>query len=208
MEANKINRRKFVKLTGLTGAMLAVGFDSFGLNKPSTLRKLMAEDFVDGIPLNPFVIIAEDGTITIMATVPELGQGTFQAIPAIIAEELEVGMDQVTIVKSSASRTYGRQGIGGSRSVRSLYTPMRKLGAATRDVLIEAAANKWKISKSNCYAKGGMVYSKTNNQSIAYKDLVKEASNLQVPKNPNLKAKKDFEIIGKATKRTDIIAQS
>ena len=73
MEVNNINRRKSMKLAGMSGAVLAIGFDSLALGKTGSLKKLMAEDFVEGIPLNPFVIIGEDGTITVMATVPELG---------------------------------------------------------------------------------------------------------------------------------------
>lgn len=193
-----------MKLAGMSGAVLAIGFDSFAFGKPGTLKRLMAEDFVTGTPLNPFVVIAEDGTITIMATVPELGQGIFQAIPAIIAEELEVDMNQVTIVKSSASRKYGRQSIGGSRSVRSLYQPMRQLGAATKEVLLEAAAQQWGVSKDQCYAKSGLVHRQGSGETLAYQDLVASAANIEVPKKPRLKPKKDFKIIGKATERTDL----
>ncbi len=207
MEANNINRRKFMKLAGMSGAMLAIGFETFAIEGPKVLKKLMAEDFVEGTPLNPFVVIAEDGTISIMATVPELGQGIFQAIPAIIAEELEVDMDQVTVVKSSASRKYGRQSIGGSRSVRTMYQPMRKLGAATKEVLIEAASKKWGVAKSALYAKSGKVHRTDTKDFVEYKDLVATAAAIEVPKNPNLKTKKDFSIIGKETVRTDILSK-
>ena len=105
MEANKLNRRKFIKITGLAGAMLAVGFDTLALGSSnSTFKKLMAEDLVNGTQLNPFVTISAEGEVTIMAHVPELGQGISQGIPAIIAEELGVTMEQVTIVKASASQ--------------------------------------------------------------------------------------------------------
>ena len=191
----------------MSGAILAVGFDSFANGEAGVLKKLMAEDFIEGTPLNPFVIIAKDGTITIMASVPELGQGIFQAIPAIIAEELEVDMDQITIVKSSASRQYGRQSIGGSRSVKSLFKPMRELGAATKEVLIKAAAKEWEVSTDQCFARSSSVYRKGTDQSLAYKDLVISASKIEVSKTPKLKDKKDFKIIGKATKRTDLLGK-
>ncbi|MFT6970772.1 MAG: isoquinoline 1-oxidoreductase beta subunit [Roseivirga sp.] len=207
MEANKINRRKFLKITGLSSAMLAVGFESLAFGDDSRLKIMMAEDFVEGTALNPFVIISEDGTISIMAHVPELGQGIIQGIPAIIAEELEVRMDQVTIVKASASRQYGQQSIGGSRSVKTMFTPMRQLGAATREVLIEAAANKWGIDKSQCYAKEGKVFRKDSQASVEYKDLVKAASALELPKNVALKSKADFNIIGKSTNRPDLVGK-
>ena len=205
MEASKLDRRRFLKVTGLAGAMLAVGFDTLDLGSGnSTFKKLMAEDLIKGTPLNPFISISAEGEITIMAHVPELGQGISQGIPAIIAEELGVSMSQVTILKASASRQYGRQSIGGSRSVRSLFTPMRQLGATTKDVLVRAAANKWNIDPSACEVKSGVVYKKGSKESLTYGELIADASKLELPKSAKLKDKKDFKIIGKATHRPDL----
>lgn len=207
MEANKIDRRHFLKVTGITGAFLAVGFESLAFEGDSTLKKLMAEDFVNGTPLNPFVTIAESGEVTIMAHVPELGQGTFQGVPAMIAEELDVDMDEVTIVKASASRRYGGQFIGGSRSIRTMFKPMRQLGAATKDVIVQAAANRWNVDKSDCRTESGRVFRKGSNESLTYGSLVAEASQLTLPKEAPIKAKKDFKIIGKATHRPDLVGK-
>ena len=204
MEVSNLNRRKFLKITGLSGAMLAIGFEGLAIDSNSVIKTMMAEDFVEGTSLNPFVIIGEDGQVTIMATIPELGQGINQGIPAIIAEELEVDLDEVNIVKSSATRKYGRQSIGGSRNTRSLFTPMRKLGASTREVLIEAAAKRWDISATDCYAEKGKVYKKGTKDSLSYGDLVKDAAALTAPQNPSLKPKKDFKTIGQPLKRPDL----
>lgn len=205
MEANKVNRRKFLKVTGLTGAVLAIGFDklAFG-SEDSTLRKLMPEDMIEGQSVNPYVTISESGEITIMAHIPELGQGIFQGIPAVIAEEMGVSMEQVTIVKASALRKYGGQSIGGSRSIRSLFTPMRQLGAATKDLFIRAAADQWGISPNECEVANGVVYQKGKKTSLTYAELVKDASKLELTKEPILKQKSEFQIIGKATKRPDL----
>ena len=81
---------------------------------------------------------------------------------------------------------------------------MRELGASTKEVLIKAAANEWGIAADQCYAKSGAVYRKGSDKSLAYKNLVTAASDIEVPKNPQLKDKKDFRIIGKATERTDL----
>jgi len=205
MEANKLNRRNFLKVTGITGAFLAVGFDTLALgSNKSTLKIMMAEDFVDGTPLNPFVTISTDGTITIMAHIPELGQGIFQGIPAVIAEELEVDMDQVTILKSSASRKYGRQSIGGSRSMRTQFMPMRQLGAATKDLLMRAAAEEWGIDVNDCYAESAKVINIKTKARLSYGDLVEKASKLEIKNNIKLKDKADFKIIGKETNRPDL----
>jgi len=206
MKANKLNRRHFLRVTGITGAFLAVGFDNLALgSEKSVLKKLMAEDFVNGTPLNPFVTIAEDGTITMMAHIPELGQGIFQGLPAVIAEELEVNMDQVTIVKSSASRKYGRQSIGGSRSMRTQFMPMRQLGATTKDLLIRAAAKQWNVSPTACYAENGQVINKSNKATLSYGDLVTTAAELELNKEVQLKDKANFKIIGKETNRPDLV---
>lgn len=203
---NSIDRRKFLKITGISGAMLAIGFESLAMapGDDAIVKAMMAEDFIDGTAINPFVIISEDGQITIMATIPELGQGINQGIPAIIAEELEVDLSTVNIVKSSATRKYGRQSIGGSRNTRSLYGPMRKLGASTKEMFIKAAANRWGISADQCYAKDGQVFKKGSSEGLAYSALVKDAATIEVPKEPKLKAKKDFNIIGKPLPRPDL----
>lgn len=207
MEAtNSIDRRKFLKITGLSGAMLAIGFESLAIDmgEDAIVKAMMAEDFIDGTAINPFVIISEDGQITIMATIPELGQGINQGIPAIIAEELEVDLNTVNIVKSSATRKYGRQSIGGSRNTRSLYGPMRKLGASTKEMFIQAAAKRWGVGADTCYAQNGQVFKKGSGTGLAYAALVKEAAAIEVPKDPKLKAKKDFKIIGKPFPRPDL----
>lgn len=207
MEAtNSIDRRKFLKITGLSGAMLAIGFDSLAmdLGEDTVVKAMMAEDFIDGTAINPFVIISEDGQVTIMATIPELGQGINQGIPAIIAEELEVDLSKVNIVKSSATRKYGRQSIGGSRNTRSLYGPMRKLGASTKEMFIQAAAKRWGVSANQCYAKDGQVFKNGTGNGLSYAALVKEAAAMEVPKNPKLKDRKDFKTIGKSLPRPDL----
>lgn len=205
MEANNINRRNFLRVTGITGAFLAVGFDKLAYgSEGSSLKKLMAEDFVNGTPLNPFVTISADGQITMMAHIPELGQGIFQGLPAVIAEELEVDMNQVTIVKASASKKYGRQSIGGSRSMRTQFTPMRQLGAATRDLLVRAAAQKWQISPDGCYAQSAKVINKQTKAAFTYGELVEDAAKLKLNKGIPLKKKSDFRIIGKETNRPDL----
>ena len=205
MEANKVKRRDFLKTAGITGAFFAVGFKSFALTGgKAELKTLMPEDFINGVPMNPFVIIPREGKITLMAHIPELGQGIFQGIPAIIAEELDVDMDQVEIVKSSASSAYGRQSIGGSRSIRTQFTPMRKLGATTRDALLRTAADKWQVDAKACTTESGMVMHKSSGRKISYGELAQEATKAALNEDVQLKSKKDFKIIGKATIRPDL----
>ena len=99
MEANNINRRKFLKITGLSSAMLAVGFESLAFGEDSKLQIMMAEDFVEGTALNPFVIISEEGSINIMAHIPELGQGIFKVSPPLLLRSLKCAWTRLPLSK-------------------------------------------------------------------------------------------------------------
>ena len=144
--ANKMHRREFLQLAGLSaGAVLAVGYIP-GITKKSRIVNLSNTD-ERGLGLNQYIFIDSSGKITLFSHRPEMGQGTFQAIPMILAEELEVDINKVEIMQSPADRSkYGDQMVVGSRSIQSQFTEMRKMGAAAKQMLIMAAANKWKVS--------------------------------------------------------------
>ena len=134
-----------------------------------------------------------------------MGQGTFQAIPMILAEELEVDIDKVEIKQSAADRSkYGDQMVVGSRSIQGQYAGMRKMGAAAREMLITAAANKWKVPAQDCFARAAKVVHRPTGNSFGYGELVEDACKLPVPQNPTLKDPKDFTVIGRSIPRRDI----
>ena len=115
----------------------------------------------ESFELTPFVIIEKTGKITLMNPKPDMGQGTFQSIPALIAEELEVSLDQVTIRQTGGEKAYGPSQIsGGSYSVRSSYEPLRKVGASAREMLITAASKQWNVPVNECYAEQAQVIHK------------------------------------------------
>jgi isoquinoline 1-oxidoreductase beta subunit len=199
-QSNAINRRNFIRLSGLTGAALILGVSS-----RSGEKELAAVgDVADSYKLTPYIIIEKSGKITLMNPKPDMGQGTFQSVPALIAEELEVPLDAVTILQTSGEKEFGRQVSGGSTSVRLNYFSLRKVGAAAREMLIAAAAAKWKVQAKDCYAANAKVYHKPSGKSIGYGDLVETASKLAVPQNPALKDAKDFTILGKNYPRPDV----
>ncbi len=199
----KIPRRKFIGLAVGSGALLALGFlPSAG--KKSRIVNLMLEGVDPVIELNPYIFITTSGKITIFNHRPEMGQGTFQAIPMIVAEELEVDMDKIEILQSPANRSrYGDQMVVGSRSIRGNYELMRKIGATAKEMLIRAAANKWKGNIEDCYAKNAIVYHSPTGKKFGYGELVEEASKLTPAENPRLKDPKNFKIIGKSLPRRD-----
>jgi isoquinoline 1-oxidoreductase beta subunit len=202
-----LNRRNFLQLTGGTGAMLVLGFSFTDCTRKesqtATLANLSA-DAALGKELNPFIVINADGKITLMAHKPEMGQGTWQSMPLIVAEELEVSLDQVQIKMAKAEKKYGDMSVGGSYSVRGSWENLRKAGAAAREMLTQAAADTWQVPVAECYAREGKVYHKGFDKSLAYGALVEAASGLPVPKEPKLKDPKDFRLVGKSVTRPDI----
>src|SRR5665647_2215807 len=202
--SSKIPRRKFLKISAMSGTILALGYLSIFGQDP----KIVNLDLVDEgqeTELNPYIFIDSNGKITLFNHRPEMGQGTFEAIPMIIAEELEVDIATINIMPSPADRSkYGDQMVVGSRSIQSNYDLMRRVGASAKEMLITAAAGKWNIPVEKCYAENAMVINRNTGAKISYGDLVADARKLKAPENPILKDPKDFTIIGKSFPRRDI----
>lgn len=201
MKTSSIPRRKFLQITVLSGAGLAVGLSFIKDEKKTSTgndESLPSE-------VNPYIFIDKSGRVTLYNHRPEMGQGTYETIPMIIAEELDVDINGVTILPSPADRDkYGDQAVYGSRSIRENYELMRKVGASAKEMLIAAAATKWNVSKEQCYAENGFVVNKNNNAKINYGELTEDAKKIPVPQNPKLKSPKNFKIIGKTISRKDV----
>ncbi|MFZ4427118.1 MAG: molybdopterin cofactor-binding domain-containing protein [Saprospiraceae bacterium] len=199
------SRREFLKTASAAGAFLAVGFG--GAGKIFALQAVNGAvvDLNGATELNTFILIGTDNRVVIFNPRPEMGQGTWQSMPALVAEELEVDLRQVEVRITNGEGKYGQgQWVGGSTAVRMSWGPMRKVGAAAREMLIKAAAKRWGVAESSCYAENGSVHHINTGSSLRYGDLVEEAAKLEVPKNPTLKAAKDFKILGKPFPRPDI----
>jgi isoquinoline 1-oxidoreductase beta subunit len=211
---NKIARRDFLKHTGLSGLALILGvsFTKGSDAEAGTLAKMHPGDLpVAGLTdlpetygITPYIIIEPSGKITIINPKPEMGQGTYQSIPSLIAEELEVPLDQVTIITSSGQKGIASQSAGGSSSVRGSYANLRKVGASAREMLCTAAAKQWNVPVEECYADNAKILHRPSGKSLGYGELVATASTLDVPANPTLKDPKDFKILGKSVPRLDI----
>ncbi len=199
-----INRRNFLRISGITGAGLVLGLSASG---ETAVEELTAAGEI--FEINPFVIIEKTGQITIFNTRPEIGQGTFQSVPAMIAEELEVSLNQVTIKQTGGEKKFGGgQSAGGSASIRTGYQNMRKVGASAREMLIKAASQQWNVPVTECYAENAKVFHKPSGKSIGYGELAEAASKVEVPKSPTLKDPKDFKILGKKSPRPDVPLKS
>ena len=201
-----ISRRNFIKLGGLSGAALTLGFSTSAFGKESSaeiIRGDTAENL--GIDLNAWISIDTSGKVTITNHRAEMGQGSFQSVPQILAEELEVNLDQINIVFAQGNgKKYGSQVTGGSSTIRGNYKKLLKLSATAREMLIEAAAKKWSVAKSECFAENGFVIHKASGKKLGYGELVQEASKLEPPKEVALKNPKDYKVIRKSLARKDI----
>ncbi len=190
------SRRSFIKKAGATGLTFWLGLSY--VKGESTAVISTAK------PLTPFIKIDAAG-ITIFNPNPEMGQGSYQAVASMIAEELEVSLDQITIKNTSGEKEFGAgQWAGGSSTVREGYLTYRKIGASAKEMLVKAASQTWGVSPASCTAKEGKVLHAATNRTLKYEELAEAASLLEIPKEPKLKDPKDFKMLGKSVKRPDI----
>jgi isoquinoline 1-oxidoreductase beta subunit len=194
------DRRHFLRLSGLSGLGLVLGLGW----RPEGQELIAAGADAANVKLSPYIFIESSGTISIMNPMPDMGQGTFQSVPAMIAEELEVTLEQIKILQTGGEKEYGRQTAGGSNSIRGQYQKLRTVGAAAKEMLILAASQRWKVPVTDCYASQGIVYHKPTGRSFTYGELAVEAGRLPVPQQPKLKDPKDFKILGKNYPRPDV----
>ena len=202
---NKItfSRRNFIRTTALASGGLLIGFNFFNSCKeavvpPVDISKLNFNDF------NAFIKIADNGYVTIFSPNPEIGQGVKTSMPMLIAEELDVPWEHVTVAQGNLdTNNFTRQVAGGSQSIRFSWDALRQTGATARQMLVNAAAAKWGIDASSCSASNGIIKN-SNGETLGYGDVVNEAAALEVPENVTLKAPEDFKIIGKDAINVDI----
>ena len=184
----KLDRRQFMKLTGLVGGGLMLSF---------TLPRASAA----GGPLKPngYVRIDADG-ITLLAKNPEVGQGVKTSLPMIVAEELDAAWDDVTVVQSPIdSAVYGMQFAGGSMSIPMNWTPLRQAGATARAMLIGAAAKQLGVPAEELSTMDSHVVHEASGRKLKYTALAADAAEMPVPDAASLKLKKtsDFRLLGK-----------
>lgn len=145
-----------------------------------------------------YVRIAPDGVVTIASPNPDMGQGVHTTLPMIIAEELDVDWKDVRIEQAPLDKAFGRQMSGGSRAVAERWDEMRRVGAAARAVLVQAAADLWKVPASQCAASGGVVTHAQSGRALSYGMLAPHAAELPIPTlaSVSLKDPKEFRIVG------------
>jgi isoquinoline 1-oxidoreductase beta subunit len=200
-----VPRRTFLKV-GAAGGGLLLGFSlSVRVNAAPTVGDATQEEFAP----NGFVRIDREGRVTLVMPQVEMGQGTYTSMSMLIAEELEVNLERVTLEAAPpddrlyANALIGSQVTGGSTSVRAMWQPLRRAGAAARIMLITAAGRRWHVDPMTCRAENGEVIHPPTGQRLTYGALVDSAARLPVPADVPLKDPKDFRLIGTPAKRLD-----
>lgn len=197
---NEISRRTFLKAGGLTGVALTLGV-SF---PEESVAATIVKDETRNLELNAWISIDTNGHVTLTNHRAEMGQGSFQSVPQMIAEELEVDLKQVSVVFAPGNGArYGDQVTGGSSTIRGSYERLLRLSASAREMLIEAAAKKWGVPSSECQAETGNVIHRMSGRKLTYGELVEAASQLPVPQTVKLKDPRDYKIIRKSLPRMD-----
>jgi isoquinoline 1-oxidoreductase beta subunit len=203
---HEISRRNFIRLSGISGVALTLGIclPSVGKSSVEIVNTTKAHNSLSA-ELMSWISIDTLGKVTIMSHRSEMGQGTYQVIPQMIAEELEVNLDHVSIQFASANpKKFGPQPQEGSFSVRGWYKQLLQVGATAREMLIGTAAKRWGVLASECYAENAEVIHLPSGKRIGYGMLVEEASKLTPPPDVNLKNRVAYKFIGKSMPRQDI----
>lgn len=192
-----ISRRNFVKNIGLAsgGLVLACNYSLFSNEK---------QEF-NNVEFNPnlFVQLNSDGSLILIASRSEMGNGVRTSLTSVIADEMDADWNRVTVKQAVGDTKYGDQNTDGSRSIVYLYETMRKMGAMTKAMLIAAASKKWNIHENECYAKNHFVFN-SKGEKVGFGELVEVAIALPIPTNYSLKNPKDFKYIGKNLKSIDV----
>lgn len=210
------SRRTLLKVGSLALGGLVIGF-TLPFAGRSFAEQVLNEGPEDqpmsnATALDAFISIDRDGQVTFTVPKIEMGQGAQSGLAVMVAEELEIGLEQITLKEAPPNeqiyndKLLNFQATGGSTSIRSNWEPLRQAGAAARLLLIQAAAQRWQLGADQLRAENGRVLG-PDGQSLGYDELVEDAAKLPVPEDIPLKPADQFRLIGKPTRRLDTPAK-
>ncbi len=196
-------RRDFLSVVAFAGSGLVLG-----VHVPTRRRDGAPDAPGAEFAPNAFVRVATDGTVTVVIGYSEMGQGILTALPMLVAEELEVDPATIRFEQGPAADEYknplfGLQATGGSSTVRGMWEPMRRAGAAAREMLLAAAAARWSVPRSDLVAANGTVTHGSSGRRASYGSLTQAASKQTVPTDVALKPASAWKVLGRRMKRLD-----
>lgn len=197
-----VDRRQFLFTSALTSGALLLKCAV----RPDEVFASAGSDAAKVIPLNAWLKIGTDDSVTIIVSQAEMGQGIRTTLPAVLAEELGADWSRVRLEDSPTDPAYRNPRInwqftGNSESTPSFFELMRQMGASAREMLIAAAAQKWKVDPAACRTEAGKVVHKNSRRSARFGDLVEAAAQITPPAKPPLKSEKDWSLLGKSLAR-------
>jgi len=205
MKAN-MTRREFLKgsLAGV-GLTIAVSMTPFGPRLYAVTGKQKKLPFAPSAWLR----ITPENEVIVIVNKSEMGQGVYTSLPMIIADELDADWKRVRTEVAPAGDPYRdpvwkMQATGGSTSIRHMYGPLREAAAAAREMLVKAAADRWKVDARNCETAKGLVKNRKTGGTFTYGELAERAARLKLPPQPQLKNPERFALIGTPAARPDI----
>ena len=207
-ESPTVTRREFIRVAAAAGGGLALTLELHAQERGGARGRPMPPPK----PPSAFVQIGADDSITIVAPAVEMGQGGHTAMPMIILEELGGSWDRLRVLDAPAAAVYdnplmGQQATVGSFSVRGWYMELRRVGAAARDMLIQAAASHWNVPAEECSASRSTIVHRPTGRTRSFGSVAVRAAQLPVPQHPILKPAAEFTVIGTSPQRVDIPAK-
>ena len=212
-----LGRRAFLKVGIAVGGGLLVGMRLVSTARADSLltraTPLSPPDFSGDFEPNAFIRVDPKGAVTFIMRNTEVGQGIYTAASMLIAEELEVGLDQIAVeaappnLKLYTDPLLEEQATGGSASIRGSWKPLREAGATARVMLIAAAAKRWNVDPSSCSASRAVVRHDASGRTFGYGDLADDAAKQPVPTHVELKPQSQFTLIGTSPRRLDTPAK-
>jgi isoquinoline 1-oxidoreductase beta subunit len=201
------SRRGFMKMAGGLVVAFHIPFDAMAAEQPP-----IAKGAADATPeVNAWVVIKPDDSIVIRIARSEMGQGTLTGLAQLVAEELDADWSKVTTEYPSPGqnlarkRVWGSFSTGGSRGVRESHDYVRKGGAIARTMLVQAAADAWKVPASDCVAAASVITHKPTGRTVSYGKVADAAAKLTPPAEVALKDPKDWKLAGKRLARLDTV---
>ena len=215
MSSQNVSRRFFLSTSIATGGGLLIGYSlsSSGLLGEVVRATRGSKPTADSqIPLNAWIRISPNDEVTLISSQSEMGQGIMTTLPAVLAEELGADWTRVKVEFSTVAPAYRNPRInwqftGNSESTTGFFELMRTMGAFAREMLLTAAANRWRVKAEECYAENGRIFHKLTGRTLKFGEIAEDAAKVSPPQNPKLKPQSEWKLLGRSLPRVELASK-